>query len=163
MAFDVRWMIRRDMPTVCAIERYSFEFPWTEEQFLVCLRSRDCIGMVAEYEERVVGFMIYELFKQRLHLLNFAVHPDYRRNGIGSAMLAKLASKLVGRRTSVMLEVRETNVEAQLFLKAVGFRAVSVLKGFYDESNEDAYLMQYRCVVSMDGNSGQRTGASNAP
>ena len=55
----IRWMIRRDMPEVLAIEGQSFEFPWSEEDFLRCLRQRKCIGMVAEQHERVIGFMIY--------------------------------------------------------------------------------------------------------
>ncbi len=71
----IRWMIRRDMPEVLAIENRSFEFPWSDEDFIRCLRQRNCIGMVAEYDERVVGFMIYELHKNRLHVLNFAVRP----------------------------------------------------------------------------------------
>ena len=45
---QIRWMIRRDMPEVLDIERLSFEFAWTEEDFLCCLRQRNCIGMVAE-------------------------------------------------------------------------------------------------------------------
>ena len=52
----IRWMIRRDMPEVLAIEHASFEFPWCEEEFLRVLRQRNCIGMVAEYGERVVGY-----------------------------------------------------------------------------------------------------------
>ena len=78
----IRWMIRRDMPEVLAIEEQCFEFPWSEEDFIRCLRQRNCIGMVAEHSERVVGFMIYELHKNRLHILNFAVHaalPPPRR------------------------------------------------------------------------------------
>ena len=73
----IRWMIRRDMPEVLAIEHASFEFPWGEEEFLRVLRQRNCIGMVAEQGERVVGFMIYELHKNKLHIMNFAVHPGY--------------------------------------------------------------------------------------
>ena len=75
----IRWMIRRDMPEVLQTEQESFEFAWTEEDFLRCLRQRNCIGMVAEQGEKVVGFMIYELHKAKLHILNFAVHPSYRR------------------------------------------------------------------------------------
>ncbi|MDA8746115.1 ribosomal-protein-alanine N-acetyltransferase RimI, partial [Rubripirellula amarantea] len=56
----IRWMIRRDMPAVLAIENKSFEFSWTEEDFIRCLRQRNCIGMVAEENDQVVGFMIYE-------------------------------------------------------------------------------------------------------
>src|SRR5437867_2420708 len=69
----IRWMIRRDMPEVLHAEQQSFEFAWTEEDFLRCLRQRNCIGMVAEQSEKVVGFMIYELQKAKLHILNFAV------------------------------------------------------------------------------------------
>ena len=71
----IRWMIRRDMPRCLGDRAAGFEFPWSEEDFIRCLRQRNCIGMVAEHSERVVGFMIYELHKNRLHVLNFAVHP----------------------------------------------------------------------------------------
>ncbi|WP_146589794.1 ribosomal protein S18-alanine N-acetyltransferase [Posidoniimonas polymericola] len=137
-------MIRRDMPEVLEIERRSFEFPWFEEDFVRCLRQRNCIGMVAEQGERVVAFMIYELHKTRLHILNFAVAPELRRHGVGQQMVEKLVSKLSSqRRTRISLEVRETNLEAQLFFKHSSFRATSVLRDFYDDSTEDAYLMQY--------------------
>ncbi len=141
----IRWMIRRDMPAVLGIEESSFEFPWSEDEFIRCLRQRNCIGMVAELSEQVVGFMIYELHKSRLHILNFSVHADFRRQGIGKAMVEKLVGKLsYQRRSRIMLEVRETNLPAQLFFKDLGFRAVSVLRDFYEDSPEDAYLMQYR-------------------
>ena len=47
----IRWMIRRDMPEVLDIENQAFEFPWTEEDFIRCLRQRNCIGMVAELDQ----------------------------------------------------------------------------------------------------------------
>ena len=141
----IRWMIRRDMPEVLAIEHASFEYPWCEEEFLRVLRQRNCIGMVAEYGERVVGFMIYELHKSRLHILNFAVHEEQRRRGVGGQMIKKLSAKLSPqRRSRIMLEVRETNLPAQLFFRSLGFRAVTVLRAFYEDTPEDAYLMQLR-------------------
>ena len=141
----VRWMIRRDMSEVLATEGQSFEFPWSEEDFIRCLRQRNCIGMVAEHEDRVVGFMIYELQKTRIHVLNFAVAKRYRRCGVGSQMIAKLTAKLsLQRRNRIQLEVRETNLAAQLFFRGNGFRAVSVLRNYYDDTPEDAYLMQFR-------------------
>src|SRR5436190_2514550 len=122
----IRWMIRRDMPEVLAIENDSFEFPWCENDFLRCLRQRNCIGMVAEHDDRVVGFMIYELHKARLHVLNFAVGSRSRRLGIGTQMIEKLVGKLsLQRRNRILLEVRETNLAAQLFFRSSGFRAVS--------------------------------------
>ena len=145
VSVHIRWMIRRDMPEVLDIENRSFEFPWSEEDFIRCLRQRNCIGMVAEFDERVVGSMIYELHKTRLHILNFSVHEDYRRRFVGKAMINKLISKLsFQRRNRIMLEIRETNLAAQLFFRTAGFRAVSVLRDFYDDTTEDAYLMQYR-------------------
>jgi len=141
----IRWMIRRDMPEVIATEDESFEFPWAEEDFIRCLRQRNCIGMVAEHEDRVVGFMIYELHNTRIHVLNFAVASDYRRRGVGTQMVAKLIAKLSSqRRSRIVLEVRETNLSAQLFFRENGFRAVSVLRAYYHDTPEDAYLMQYR-------------------
>ncbi len=145
LRIHIRWMIRRDMPEVLQIEFDGFEFPWSEEDFIRCLRQRNCIGMVAEHEDRVIGFMIYELHRSRLHLLNFAVAAEYRRRRVGSQMLAKLLAKLSAqRRTRIALEVRETNLPAQLFFRSEGFRAVSVLRDFYEDTTEDAYLMQYR-------------------
>lgn len=145
----IRWMIRRDMAEVLQIEDRSFEFSWSEEDFIRCLRQRNCIGMIAEHNERVVGFMIYELHRNRLHVLNFAVHPDYRRRGVGSQMLRKLVSKLSPqRRSRIMLEVRETNLDAQLFFRDLGFRAVSLLRDFYEDTTEDAYLMQFRYTAA---------------
>ena len=146
----IRWMIRRDMPEVLQTEQESFEFAWTEEDFLRCLRQRNCIGMVAEQGERVVGFMIYELHKAKLHILNFAVHPSCRRGGIGNQMVSKLVSKLSShRRTRITLEVRETNLAAQLFYRNQGFKAVKVLRSFYEDSGEDAFLMQYRLAEDV--------------
>ena len=72
----IRWMIRRDMPEVLAIEHGSYEYPWCEEEFLRVLRQRNCIGMVAELGERIVGFMIYELHRNKIHVLDFATHPE---------------------------------------------------------------------------------------
>jgi len=141
----IRWMIRRDMPEVLAAEQASFDYSWTEEDFLRCLRQRNCIGMVAEHDEKVVGFMIYELHKTKLHILNFAVHPRARRIGIGQQMVSKLIGKLSShRRTRITLAVRETNLPAQLFFRAQGFRAVKVMRGYYEDSGEDAFAMQFR-------------------
>ncbi len=144
LGVHVRWMIRRDMPEVVAIERESFEFSWSEEDFTHCLRQRNCIGMVAEMADSVVAFMIYELHRTKLHMLNFAVLRSHRRLGIGTRMMDKIVAKLTpDRRGRIVLEVRETNLAAQLFFRRLGFRATTVLKDFYQDSTEDAYMMQF--------------------
>lgn len=145
VAVQIRWMIRRDMPEVLDIEQQSFEFAWTEEDFLCCLRQRNCVGMVAEHQERIVGFMIYELLKSQLHVLNFAVAPWARRMGIGGQMVDKLIHNLAQqRRTEIRLEVREGNLPAQLFFKSHEFAATNVLRGHYEDTAEDAYVMLHR-------------------
>jgi len=146
----VRWMVRRDLPEVVAIERACFEFPWGEEDFLDCLRQRNCIGMVAEHEKHIVGFMIYEVPKNRIHLLNVATATEYRRRGVARQMIRKLIGKLVNqKRSRIALEIRETNLSALLFFRSLGFLATNILRNFYEEMNEDAYLMQYRLPVEQ--------------
>lgn len=141
---QIRWLIRRDMDEVLAIEGSSFEFPWTEEEFLCCLRQRNCIGTVAELDHEIVGFMIYELHQSMLRILNFAVSPKMRRQGVGSQMVQRLIDKLSQqRRREIVLEVRETNLEAQLFFKQSDFKALQVLRNHYDDTLEDAYYMRY--------------------
>lgn len=155
----IRWMIRRDMEEVMQIEADAFEFPWSHDDLIRCLRQRNCIGMVAEIcdvkSSRVVGFMIYELHPQRLHVLNFAVARDVQGCGVGRAMMDKLLSKLSPpeqqRRSRILLEVRESNLAAQKFFKACGFRAVSILRDFYEDTTEDAYLMQFYYREQLDG------------
>src|SRR5436305_626827 len=147
----IRWMIRRDMPEVMVSERASFEYAWTEDDFLRCLRQRNCIGMVAELDDRVVGFMIYELHKTRLHILNFAVHPTARRYGIGGQMVGKLVNKLsTHRRQKITLAVRERNLTAQVFFRAFDFKATRVLRNYYEDSGEDAFQMEYRVGADFD-------------
>jgi [ribosomal protein S18]-alanine N-acetyltransferase len=146
----IRWMIRRDMPEVLAIEHASFEYPWCEEEFLRVLRQRNCIGMVAEHGERILGFMIYELHRNKIHVLDFATHPDFRRRGVGRQMIAKLVGKLSNqRRNRIALYVRETNLQAQLFYRVLGFRATEVVRDHYPDTGEDGYSMQYYLDESL--------------
>lgn len=149
----IRWMIRRDMPAVMRTERASFEHSWTEDDFLRCLRQRNCIGMVAEVDETITGFMVYELQRRHLHLLNFAVHPEHRRHGIGRQMVAKLVDKMIThQREKIVLAVRERNLVAQMFFRSQGFQATRLLRGYYRDSGEDAYQMEYAApaTASLD-------------
>lgn len=141
---QIRWLIRRDMPEVMQIERESYSVPWDEEDFVGCLRERHCIGMVIEADLKIVGFMIYELHPKRLHVLNFAIAPECRRQGVGSAMVDRLIDKLSPeRRNRIELSVRESNLTAQLFFRAKGFRATSVERGGYQDTEEDAYQFRF--------------------
>lgn len=145
----VRWATRRDMPEILAIEHASFDHPWCEEEFLRVLRQRNCIGMVAEHGDRVVGFMAYELHRDKIQLLDFATHSGCRRTGVGRYMISKVAGKLSRlRRDRIELVVRETNLPAQLFFRAQGFGATEVIRSHYPDSGEDGYAMLYRLPAS---------------
>ncbi|MBL4885320.1 MAG: ribosomal protein S18-alanine N-acetyltransferase [Planctomycetaceae bacterium] len=133
------------MSEVLEIEQESFDHAWTEEEFLCILRQQNCIGMVAEIDHEIVGFMIYELHKSNLHVLNFAVAERHHRQGIGSQMVDRLIDKLsLQRRKEILLEVRERNLTAQMFFKELDFMAVTVLRNHYDDTSEDAYIMRYQ-------------------
>ena len=143
---NIRRMFDGDMPEILRIERHSFEFPWTQNDFIKALNRRDytSIGIVAEYKNCVVGSMIYELHKTCIHISNLAVDPIYRRSGVGKQMLAEVLPKPSLRcRKRIFLEVRETNLVAQLFFFANGFHATGVTHHYYEDTPEDAYLMQY--------------------
>ena len=136
-------MIRPDVLAVYAIERMSFNHPWTVGDFIRCGRERHMISVVAEIADEVVGYMIYDVHKHRLDLLNIAVHPDVRRCGIGQMMIDKIKDRLSkGPRDRVMMEISETNLHGQLFFRAMGFRATRVVRDCFD-SGGDAYLMKY--------------------
>ena len=141
----VRWMVRRDFAQVLAIEQACFEFPWTEHDFRRCLQQPNCLGIVAEYVERVVGFAIYETPKSRIHITNIATDPEFQRQNIARQMIQKLVTKMIyQRRQKIMIEIRETNLPALLCFRALGFRVATILKNFYEGQNEDAYVLQYR-------------------
>lgn len=145
----IRWLIRRDLAEVVEIEEDVFEYPWTEHDFVCTLRNRNIIGMVAEVEDRVAGYMIYCLHKNRLHLINLAVARPYWRHGVGTALVSRLISKLSQqRRRAITTEVRETNLPAQLFFKRLGLAATCVMAQYYDTNSagdtEDAYRMEWR-------------------
>lgn len=145
---QIRWLIRRDMREVLEIERQCFAHPWGDEEFLCCLRQRNCIGMAVEAGHDVIGFMIYELHKSRLHVLKLAVHPGHQRSGVGVAMVQRLVDKLSQqRRNEIVIEVRESNLDGQLFFRAHGFRAMSILPVYFEDTGEDAYMMRYRLVA----------------
>lgn len=141
----IRWMIRRDIPQVLKAEQECYSNGWTEDDFLRCLRQCNCIGMVSAVGDEVAGYMLYELDRSEIRLLNLAVVPAFRRQGVGRQMVAKLVAKLSGnQRTRLTLDVRESNLDAQFFFRALGFKAVRVVRGFYEDTGEDAFVMEYR-------------------
>ena len=137
----IRWMIRRDMPEVLTIEWACFLTPWNERDFALTLKALNTIGQVAEVDGHVAGYMVYSLHCHHIELLNLAVAPWHQREGIGARLIAKLVAKLTPqRRRYIRTEVRETNLDAQLFFRANGFELAQVLfQPWADAPDEDGY------------------------
>jgi ribosomal-protein-alanine N-acetyltransferase len=95
--------------------------------------------------DKILGFMVYGLYKDRIHLLDFAVSPEYWRKGIGTQMISKLQRELsLQKRSRICLQVPEKNLRAQLFFKSQGFLVSDIIRDYYEETDENAYFMQYR-------------------
>lgn len=139
----IRWMIMRDLSEVLRIEYEEFQHAWTEEEFFDYLRVRNHIGMVAETNEKVVGYYLYALHSDHLTLKSIAVCHKMQRRGIGRRMIENLQAKLSPeRRNRITLKVSERNTDAHLFFKAMGFKAVHVIPDYFTPS-ADAYV--FRC------------------
>jgi len=122
----VRLMCRGDLPHVCAIERAETARPWLEADFLHHLRridSSECCSVLLRGV--VVGYMVYEVRPEALSLVRLAVHPAYRRRGIGSHLVDRLFVRCgTHRRSRIAVVVHEEHLSAQQFLRACGFLAV---------------------------------------
>ncbi|MDR1963363.1 MAG: GNAT family N-acetyltransferase [Planctomycetaceae bacterium] len=133
----IRWTVRGDLSECVKIEQACFDFPWDEEEFIRCLKGQS-ICLVAELkddisqEKQIVAFMIYKMLEDKIILENIAVHPEYQRQGIGRKMIEKLINKMkqCRRRQELITEVRETDIDTQIFLRKMDFCAVPHLSGY---------------------------------
>lgn len=142
--YCVRWMIRRDMPDVLTIERQCFgRNGWNEEEFLTTLRQRNCIGMVAENPDGIiVGFVIYELCRKYIAILNLAVLPDYQRQGVGAKIIKRLREKLsFQQRGEMRAAVNERFLPMQMFLRKHEFRCCQTTVNHCN--GDDSYHFTY--------------------
>jgi ribosomal-protein-alanine N-acetyltransferase len=149
---SVRLMGRCHMDDVLCIENRCFEYPWSIREFSISLKNRDTYGYVAECGVSIAGYMIIQLRQTRIDLWSMAVAPEFHRQGVGRQMVEKLIGKLhPDRRSTINAMVRETNLPAQLFFKAMGFRWIGTWPGYYEESDEAAYQMRYYTPTPAEG------------
>jgi [ribosomal protein S18]-alanine N-acetyltransferase len=149
----IRWMIRRDMPSVLAIEQVSFEYPMNETEIITLLRRRDTIGMVYEDGDEILGYMIYSLGRKYIEVDTFAVHPNHRMRGVGREMFDKLASKLaLQRRNRIELLISETNLGGLNFFKKLGMRAANLVHQPWENHgcNHDGISMVFRVREAVE-------------
>lgn len=147
---DVRYMISSDLPQVMAIELASFAIPWTEDELRTALRNRSVFGMVAERQERIVGFIVYRWDAEYANIWNIAVESRSRRHGVGAELMAALVrkAKFHDSAHSLIAYPSEANLNAHLFLRSQGFVCRAIERGVYhdtyEDQAEDAYVMVRR-------------------
>ena len=141
-------MTRKDIPEVLEIERQSFSIPWTENNFTDALKSSTCMGLVCRRGDCVGGFAVYELRKESIEIMNFAVLNDFRRCGIGSDMFCKLKAKLRGERNLLRVCIAENDLTGHLFAKKMGFLCTQNVSAKEQEYNVPAYVFEYSCHVT---------------
>jgi len=139
----IRRMTLQDVPAVHEIDLLSFSLPWPERSFRFELTENQVTrGWVAEVDDRIAAMLVLWFIVDEAHVATIAVHPDFRRQGIGEQiLLCALRSAKAEGATRAFLEVRAGNVAAQSMYKKYGFEVAGIRRGYYRDNNEDALLM----------------------
>ena len=147
----VRRMTLDDLAQVVQIDQASFKLPWSERAYRYELTENTVSRCwVAEAEERVAAILVVWLILDEAHIATIATHPEFRRRGIGRALLMEALVSIREEGThSAMLEVRASNESAQEMYKSFGFKAVGLRKNYYKDNNEDAILMTLECLGDL--------------
>ena len=159
-AISIAAMIEDDIPQVATIDRISFPQPWSENSYRYELRDNEHAHFIVALDpdsrvapnwldrlfgrsptRRVIGYAGYWLVEDEAHINTIAVHPEWRRRGIGDRLLRTLlADARAARARSATLEVRVSNTSAQQLYRKYGFEPVGQRPRYYRDG-EDALLM----------------------
>jgi N6-L-threonylcarbamoyladenine synthase len=144
----------RDIPDILEVENLSFPTPWSKEAFLSELLDNDkAYYMVAKVDNRPVAYIGVWIVAGEGHITNIAVHPNYRRKGIGRRLM--LAVEEIARNRfcdCIWLEVRESNETAKNLYSSLGYKMISIRRGYYRDNNEDAEVMRKQlCIKTVLG------------
>ena len=140
----IRPMTEADVAEVFAVERASYQFPWSEGIFRDCLRV-GYICRVLALENRVLGYGVMSVGAGEAHVLNLCVSDSYRCRGLGRRMLAYLLERgAAAGMSEAFLEVRPSNTAAIRLYEAVGFEQVGMRRGYYQAAGgrEDAAVLR---------------------
>jgi [ribosomal protein S18]-alanine N-acetyltransferase len=145
-----RQTIQEDLPGILETEACSFSSPWKGDTFLLLLSDMDSYSVTALNDGRVVGYCFTQTMQRMIHLLNLAVHPDYRRKGIARLLLNEIILFAISTNKSyVFLEVRISNSIAQALYDSMGFTHAFTWHRYYSEIGEDASIMMKRIAGTM--------------
>lgn len=146
----MRW---QDLPRVHVIEAAAAQFPWPQSQFHSSMQQKD-ICSVLEVGGAIVGFTVFYRVADEVTLLNIAVHPDYQGRGYGRSMLESGLEALNNEAVSkCFLEVRVSNMRAQVLYQSLGFSQVGERKNYYPATGgrEDALVLCRQLPVNELG------------
>lgn len=140
----IRLMKPEDVSEAVEIEKLSFSTPWSELSFYKEIYNPRSLCLVAETEEGVAGYICLSRIFDECHILNLAVHPLKRRQGIGSRLIREaLNSDFISTCRYIYLEVRASNIPARRLYEKFGFRMVGIRRAYYVNPVEDAIIMLF--------------------
>jgi [ribosomal protein S18]-alanine N-acetyltransferase len=126
-----------DLPVIAHIQAQAPEASqWPPEEYV----AYDCRVAVSP-DGNVAGFLVSRTVAGETEVLNLAVHPDYRRRGIGRLLLRPLLESGSG---ALYLEVRESNHAARAFYWRMGFSEVGTRPRYYHSDGETAVVLSFR-------------------
>jgi ribosomal-protein-alanine N-acetyltransferase len=150
----LRAMQMDDIEQVAALDRLSFSLPWSANSYRFELLENQASRLwVAELLDddqpvKIVAMIVIWQIVDEAHIATLAVHPEYRRLGLGRRLLAfALMEAARGGLTTATLEVRAGNLAAQALYRQFGFFIAGVRPRYYLDNHEDALIMD----VKLDG------------
>lgn len=146
----VRRLTYAELPQVIGVERRAFPTPWSLAMFVLELSKPGGHCLVALRDERVVGYLICSRFDTVFHVMNVAVDPLLRREGIATALLDAVLVEVGDPEAQFTLEVRPSNTGAIALYGRFGFLGVGHRKRYYQDNGEDALIM-WRTPATLQG------------
>ena len=147
---QIRPLAYSDLPEVMAIERQAFPTPWSLAMFVLEISKPTGLCLAADSEGRLAGYTICARYDLDWHIMNVAVDPGRRREGIGSALLAELYHRADDAQARFTLEVRRSNAAAIALYTRDGFRVAGMRRRYYQDNGEDALIM-WRTPATLKG------------
>jgi len=131
---------------IVVIENLSFKIPWTKKSITdEILRNNTACYFCAVTGGRTVGYAGMWQVLDEGHITNIAVHPEFRKSGVGSMLMEALLREAEERGiTALTLEVRKSNYSAQSLYRKYGFEDGGTRKAYYADNREDAIIMWMR-------------------
>jgi ribosomal-protein-alanine N-acetyltransferase len=138
---EIRRLNYADLPQVIAIERRAFPAPWSLAMFVLELSKPTGICLVATEGETLLGYLICSRYDTVWHVMNVAVDPERRRQGLATALMYQLFELGDKPREQYTLEVRASNDAAIKLYEGLGFRSAGRRRAYYHDNREDALIM----------------------